>query len=79
MILSQTRTAHSFNFELTLTICKGNLMTSSAIWDKSARVNSQRLIKLYEPVGRVQFVVLKNLRALIYPKLYEKNHVISSK
>ena len=54
-------------------------MTSSAIWDKSARVNSQRLIKLYEPVGRVQFVVLKNLRALIYPKLHEKNHVISSK
>ena len=37
-------------------------MTSSAIWDKSAQVNSQRLIKLYEPVGRVQFVVLKNLR-----------------
>ena len=62
MVLSQTRTAHSFDFELTLTICKGNLMTSSAIWDKSARVNSQRLIKLYEPVGRVQFVVLKNLR-----------------
>ena len=62
MILSQTRTAHSIDFELTLTICKGNLMTSSAIWDKSARVNSQRLIKLYEPVGRVQFVVLKNLR-----------------
>ena len=34
-------------------------MISSAIWDKSARVNFSRLTKLHEPVGRVQFVVFE--------------------
>ena len=34
-------------------------MISSAIWDKSARVNFQRLTKLHEPIGRVQFVVFE--------------------
>ena len=37
-------------------------MISSAIWNKLARVNFfQRLTKLHEPVGQVQFVVLKKL------------------
>ena len=35
-------------------------MISSAIWDKSARVNL-RLTKLHEPVGRVQFVVFEKI------------------
>ena len=39
-----------------LTISIGNHMISSAIWDKSARVNFS----------------LKNLRMRIYPKLHEK-------
>ena len=34
-------------------------MISSSIWDKSARVNFQRLTKLHKPVGRVQFVVFE--------------------
>ena len=40
-------------------VCIGNHMISSAIWNKSARVNFQRLTKLHEPVGRVQFVVFE--------------------
>ena len=32
-------------------------MISSAIWDKLARVNFQRLTKLHSPYGLVQFVV----------------------
>jgi len=34
--------------------------------------------KLHEAVGRVQFVVCENLRVLIYPKLHERKHLITS-
>ena len=34
-------------------------MILSAIWDKSARVNFQRLTKLHEPYGLMQFVVFE--------------------
>ena len=40
----------------------------------STRKFFQRLPKLHEPVGRVQFVVLQ---VLIYSKLHEKNYVIT--
>ena len=38
--------------------CTGNHIISSAIWDKSARVNFS-LTNQNEPVGRVQFVVFE--------------------
>ena len=34
-------------------------MISSAIWDKSARVNFSKANQRHEPVGRVQFVVFE--------------------
>ena len=37
----------------------GNHMTSSAIWDKSTRVHFQKLTRLQEPLGRVQFIVFE--------------------
>ena len=40
-------------------ICIGNHMISSAIWNKQARVNFSKTNKLHEPVGRVQFVVFE--------------------
>ena len=46
----------------------GNHMISSAIWDKSARVNFSKANNLWS---------LKNLQVLIYPKLHERNHVIT--
>ena len=39
VISNRTRAARSFDFEITRMICIGNHMISSAIWDKSARVN----------------------------------------
>ena len=37
----------------------GNHMILSTIWDKSARVNFQRLTKLHKPVGQVEFVIFE--------------------
>ena len=51
-------------------------MISSAICDKTAQVNFQRLTKLHEHLQRLQFD-LCNLRVVIYPKSHEKNHVIT--
>ena len=44
-------------------------MISSAIWDKSARVNFQRLTKLLEPVGRVQFVVFEKFTSADFSQI----------
>ena len=43
-------------------------MISSAIWDKSARVNFPKAN---------QFVVFEKFTMQIYPKLHEINHVIT--
>ena len=55
-------------------ICIGNHMISSAIWDKSARVNFSKANQI---AGECNLWSLKNLRVLIYPKLHERNHVIT--
>ena len=57
---------------IALVFCTGNHMPSSAIWDESAQGNFSKVTKL-------QLILwsLKNLRQLIYPKLHEKNSVIT--
>ena len=59
-------------------VCIGNHMISSAIWDKLARVNISKTNQIGQ-ARRVSAIcsLLKNLRVLIYPKLHEKNHVIT--
>ena len=52
-----------------MAICKGNQMISCSIWNKYARVNFSKTNKIAR--------ALKNLKALIYSKLHEKNHVIT--
>ena len=59
-----------FFFDISKLILTRNHMIASAIWDKQARQT-----KLNELVGRVRS--LKNLKVLIYSKLYGKNHVIT--
>ena len=57
---------------IALVFCTGNHMPSSATWDESAQGNFSNVTKL-------QLILwsLKNLRQLIYPKLHEKNSVIT--
>ena len=53
-------------------------MISSAIWDKSARVNFSKANQIaLARTGSCNLESLKNLQVLIYPKLHEKNHVIT--
>lgn len=56
-----------------LLISRGNNMIQNAVWCQSTQVNFQTS-KLYELVGRVQFVVFEILQVLIYSKLHWKKH-----
>ena len=60
-----------------LPISIGNHMISSAIWDKSARVNFSKANQIARARRASAICSLKNLRVLISPKLHEKNHVIT--
>ena len=53
-------------------------MISSAIWDKSEQVNFSKTNQIAR-TRRVSAIcgLRNNLRGLIYPKLHEKNHVIT--
>ena len=51
-------------------------MISSAIWDKSARVNFSKA-KLHEPVGRVQFVAFEKFTSADLYQTARENHVIT--
>ena len=56
----------------------GNQVISSAIWDKSARVNFSKTNQIARARrASANLLSLKNLLVLIYPKLHEKNHVIT--
>ena len=52
-------------------------MISSAICDKSARVNFQRQTKLHEPVGRVQFAVFEKFTSADLSQIEREKHVIT--
>ena len=47
-------------------------MISSAIWDESAQVNFSMVNQI-----AINFVAFEKFRVLIYPKLHEKNSVIT--
>ena len=47
-------------------------MISSAIWDKSARVNFSKTNKIARARRPGAIYSLKNVRVRIYPKLHEK-------
>ena len=57
----------------------GNRIISRAIWDKNATqvIFSKTKKNCTSSSGDCNLWSLKNLRVLIYPKLHEKNHVIT--
>ena len=52
-------------------------MILNAIWDKSAQVNFSKTNQIARVHRASAIGSLKNLQVLIYPKLHEKNHVIT--
>lgn len=50
----------------------------SAIWDKLPKVIFQRLTKLHEQEEKMQSVLFQNFLMLIYFKLQEIGHMITS-